>query len=292
MSFEKLSLSLVGGSLDAHGMTVAGDDRASPVLTVARIRAEVAVTKVLKGEVVIKSLTVQRPVLSVVRRADGRTNLPRPPKALADAVQRAAADREAIPPDEAKAADPTDWRFDARKLLLVDGSAEFRDESPAGGGTRIVAERILGELTRKDDDGYDAGLVVDAIRREGGPTGEGQPSASLGPLNVAGRLAGAADLSQLAGAKLTANLDLAGKVRVRVDAPSLASKSGKVEADADLDLATLMPLVRPIMPALQRLIDLAPRGRVQVQLRASYSPDEGLRVPELLIRATDVSAAV
>src|SRR5688572_2773146 len=76
VTFEKLNVSLLGGSLDAYGVTVAGDDPSLPVLTIKRVRAELSLAKALKKEIVIKSLTIEWPILSIVRRADGRTNLP------------------------------------------------------------------------------------------------------------------------------------------------------------------------------------------------------------------------
>src|SRR4051812_23789454 len=80
VTFEKLNVSLLGGVLDVHGVTVAGEDADPPVLTVGRVRAEIALTKALAGEIVIKSLTIEGPVVTIVRRRDGGTNLPRPPR--------------------------------------------------------------------------------------------------------------------------------------------------------------------------------------------------------------------
>src|SRR5688500_10224175 len=77
VTFENLSVSILSASVDARGVTVAGDDPAAPVLTIKRVRAELALAKALRKEFVVKSLTIEGPVLSVVRRADGRTNLPR-----------------------------------------------------------------------------------------------------------------------------------------------------------------------------------------------------------------------
>ena len=57
-------------------MTVAGEDRATPVLTIARVKASVAVARALKGEIVVKSLTIERPVVNVVR-VGGKSNLPK-----------------------------------------------------------------------------------------------------------------------------------------------------------------------------------------------------------------------
>src|SRR5688572_16767914 len=77
VTFEDLSVSVLSASVDGRGVTVAGDDAGTAVLTIERVRAELALAKALKKEFVIKSRTIEGPVLSVVRRADERTNLPR-----------------------------------------------------------------------------------------------------------------------------------------------------------------------------------------------------------------------
>ena len=57
-------------------MTVAGDDPGRPVLTIRRVRAEISVARALKKEIVIKSLSIEGPVLSIVKRATGGRTCP------------------------------------------------------------------------------------------------------------------------------------------------------------------------------------------------------------------------
>lgn len=295
VAFEKLSISLLGGTIDAHGMTVAGDDPDLPVLTVARVRAEVAVGKALHGEIVVKSLTIDRPVMSVVCRADGRTNLPRPPKGVTDD----GADRQPPAPVPSAAAGATNeagkgagkWRFDAGRVLLVDGELNYRDERPAAGmgGFGVAVGRVSAELTHAGD-GFDVTLVIESVRRAGQPDGQAQ-AAAVGPVHLAGRLAGVDDLTQLARATATATLDVGDLLHARVASASVAERRGEVDVRGDADLAPLVALIPPNAAGdLAGLLAAAPAGRVQLQVRASYNPDDGLRVPEVQFRATDVSA--
>src|SRR5688500_15256556 len=81
--FEKFSVSPFKGIIEIVGIRV-GDDEEAPILTVARVRAEMSVKRALGGEIVVKSVTIERPVLSVIRWGDGTTNLPSRPGAEAD----------------------------------------------------------------------------------------------------------------------------------------------------------------------------------------------------------------
>ena len=46
--FEELKVSLLAGSIEARGVTVAGDDPARPVLTIRKVRAEISIPRALK----------------------------------------------------------------------------------------------------------------------------------------------------------------------------------------------------------------------------------------------------
>src|SRR5437763_16567803 len=71
VTFDKLNVSLIGGSIEALGV------RAGDFLTIAKIRAEIAIKKALKGVIVVKSLTIERPAVTIARRDDGTLNFPR-----------------------------------------------------------------------------------------------------------------------------------------------------------------------------------------------------------------------
>src|SRR5690242_10129872 len=72
VTFDKLNLSLFKGAIEVLGVRV-GD-----LATVARVNIEVAIGRAIKGEFVVKSLMIERPVVTLVRRADGSFNLPKP----------------------------------------------------------------------------------------------------------------------------------------------------------------------------------------------------------------------
>src|SRR5678816_3734740 len=144
--FDNLSVSLLGGSIEARGVTVAGDDPGHPVLTVQRLRAEISIPRALKKEIVIKSVTIEGPVLSIVKRADGHTNLPKPGKAERAASSRMKTLDEVVPaerPDDAGGA----WKLEAQRLLLVDGAVRFHaDARPGTEALDVSADSIVAEV--------------------------------------------------------------------------------------------------------------------------------------------------
>ena len=198
VTFEKLNLSLLGGSIEANGVTVAADDPNTPVLTIGRVVAKVAVTRALKGEIVVTSLTIERPVIRLVRRADGSTNLPK----------KIEPDDQAPTPAPAEAEeDKSRWSFDVEKVLLVDGRASFELE----GSYHLSFEKLLAELKR-DGGGYAFTLLADSVGRRDVPI-------ELGQLRGTGRLEEVADLTQLAKAKLDASLELGDLLTLKLRSP-------------------------------------------------------------------------
>jgi len=79
VTIDKLNVSLLGGSIEAQGVTVRGVDAMVPFLTIAKIHADIAVTKAFKGEIVIKSLAIERPVVNFVQTGPGGSNFPHRP---------------------------------------------------------------------------------------------------------------------------------------------------------------------------------------------------------------------
>src|SRR5688500_16952754 len=57
--FEKVSFSLLGGSIDVQGLVIGGNEAVIPFATIRRVRAEFALAAALKKEFVIKSLTLE-----------------------------------------------------------------------------------------------------------------------------------------------------------------------------------------------------------------------------------------
>ena len=164
VTFEKLHISLLGGSIEAQGMTVVTDDPTRPLLTVQRIRAEISIPAALKKEIVVRSLTVEKPVVTITRNSDGQLNLPRrtpsePNGGGAPVQARQTPDRG---PAKAGSEDSGgSWKFEAQKVLVVDGDVRFRDAADgyAASCQPITAElkQGFGRLIRSKSD---KGIVV------------------------------------------------------------------------------------------------------------------------------------
>jgi hypothetical protein len=282
--FENLNVSLLGGSIEARGVTVAGDDPSEPVLTVRRVRAEISVPRALKKEFVIKSLTIEAPVLSVVRHADGRTNLPKPIKGADDEggarPDEAKEDRKPAPADDSAGGA---WKLEAQRVLLVDGAVRYRAEATPGGGQALdlAAESILAEL-KAASGGFDFTCIVESV------TSRGATPVDLGQLRLAGRADGVADLSQILKARLTATIEASDELlRADVSVPSIKPLEASVRASGAAGVAKILPL----LPAsVKQRVPMPPSGRVDVSVAATYANDR-LAISELSVRATDVRVA-
>ncbi len=282
VTFEKLNFSLLGGSVEAQGVTVAGDDPSAPFLTIRRVRAEIALGAAIKKQFVIKSLTIEKPVVVIVRDADGKLNLPRRFQPDDAPASQAASDTGGQTSDSVADADAGDeaagnWKFEARKVLVVDGEVHFRDAS----GYHASLEQILGEV-KEAENGQEFTLIVDTAARRDQP-------ADLGQIRLHGRADNVPDLSQWQRASVRATLDVAEALQVRLHAPSVQPIEATAEIKGSLDLAALAAFVPEEMKALQLLRSGTLRGRVEVNGRASYDVEQGLRLPELALRAIDLA---
>ena len=63
VTFEKLNLSLLGGSIDAQNVVISTPGGGTPLLTVRRVRIEVSLAAALRKEVVVKSVTIEKPTV-------------------------------------------------------------------------------------------------------------------------------------------------------------------------------------------------------------------------------------
>jgi uncharacterized protein involved in outer membrane biogenesis len=127
VSFERFNVSPLAGQVEAEGMTVAGDEANRPLLSVGRISAKISVAKALAGQIVIKSMEIERPLLNLSRLSDGSFDFPRPPKR----------------PDAGGEEDKSDsWQLEAQSIRLIAGTI-FLGES-------IATQKISGELKRSD----------------------------------------------------------------------------------------------------------------------------------------------
>jgi uncharacterized protein involved in outer membrane biogenesis len=266
VSFERLNLSLLGGSIDARGVRVStgGDDAEGPILTIARVRAELSMSRALRGEIVVRSIAVERPVLTLVRRPDGTTNLPR--RFDADGE-----DGPAVVPDadgDARSQAGQRMSIQLDKLLVVDGELHFHQ-----GAYHAAANGAMFEMARKAG-GFDLTLILDALMRVDQPV-------QFGTAKAVGRLDGADDLSTLSEASIDLQVEL-GDLRGHVSSPSISSGTGKATMEGELDLSALPPMLPDgLLPTVFERIT----GRVKLNARAEYDRNEGLRVPSLELTA-------
>lgn len=273
VSFEHLNVSLLGGSLDARGMrVVTGDDGgAEPLLTVDRIRAELSLSRAIRGEIVIKSLTVDRPVLSLVRGPDGSLNLPKP---LDDDAPADTATPPAPHGTSDAAAKPSRSTVEIDKVLLVDGEVRFRQ-----GDYRAAASGILLDLSRASG-GFDVTMIAETVSRQDRP-------AHFGTVRATGRLDGTDDVTALANASLDLRLDLGEHLHAHATSAALNRAAGQATVNGSIDLGQLVGLLPVgILPALLGSLS----GQVLIDLKAMFDREAGLRVPTCSLKATDVIA--
>ena len=297
VTFEKLNFSLLAGTVEAQGVTVAGHNPAVPVLTVRRLRAEIALGAAMKKHFVVKSLTLEAPVVTLARGADGRLNLPTrfrptdapsppppppsppPPPASAGPASVAGGQTtdDASDPDVMGEAAGS-WSFEARKVLLVDGEVHVRD---ASSGYHFSLEQMLAEI-KEADGGLEFTLIVDSAGRRDAP-------AELGQVRMTGRADHVPDLSHWQRASIRATVEVADALRARVEVPSLNPPEATAEVNGAVDLAALPALLPAGVEALDALRSRGLRGRVELTARASYTAADGLRVPEFVLRGVELA---
>lgn len=262
VSFEKLNFSLIGKSVEATNVVIsAGSGDSSPLLTVKRVKAELSVTAAFKKEIVVKSLTIERPVLSIERRADAKLNLP-------TRGSQKPSDTSAKPEDD----DDSSWKFEARKVLMVDGEVHFRD----AGGYRASVEKILAELKTTDAGPMELTVMSDTVGRRDQPV-------ELGQLRMNGRVTGVTDLTDWSGSLIQASVHVGELARIQLDVAKLVPLDVKAQFTATLPDAALLPKLLPRNIPLPTAL----RGKVDLAGIATFD-GKALCVPELSIQARDV----
>jgi hypothetical protein len=76
-------------------------------------------------------------------------------------------------------------------------------------------------------------------------------------------------------------------LRGRIDVPTLKPLDAKAELSGVIDIARVRELLPPTA-AVDVLRRLGLTGRVELTARATYAKADGLRIPELTARASDV----
>jgi len=265
VTIERMNFSLLGGSLDVGNVTVFGTSETSPVLTIRRVKAGVAMGAILRKEVSIKSVVIEGIFLTIVRAPDGSTNLPK--RGDGPSVTSTAAKPDA--PDEDT---PSAWNLAAAKVQLLHGAVHFRD-----GAYHASAERIVGEMLQKPD-GIHFTLLAASVGRRDSPL-------EIGEARANGVLSGVDSIARLLSAKLDATFDIADIVRGSVSAPELARR----EFNGAVHVKGMLALLRKLLPA-RLLPPLWIDGTVELSATGSYDPQSGLRGAELNFRAMDVTS--
>jgi hypothetical protein len=266
-SFEKLNFSLLGGSIDASGVKISADAKLPAVLTIARVRAQVAIGRALKGEIVITSLTIEKPVLNFVRLVDGTSNLPKRFRPAAQVNAPARSDAGGELPDTNR------WKLDATKVLLIDGALSLNDESLPGGRYQWSAGPILAELNRTAG-GYSTTLIADNVCQL-------ETTTSVGSIRLNGSFDNAADLTAIPRASANLMVEIGSLFKGKIISPSLASKVIELTGHGGIDAKQLIGLLPPgaVPPALASL-----SGQLQFDLSARNEPASGITVSELNLR--------
>ena len=233
VTIDKLNVSLLGGSIEASGVTVRGVDCTTPFATIARVRAEVAVTRALKGEIAVKSLTIEQPVVTYVDCDHGAaSNVPRRPM-----IEFATPDE-----DEARGGEKTAWKLEIERLFLIDGRATVKLET----GYELSAGRVLSQLNRDGED-YTVTFLAESVSRR-------DQAIDLGTVGVTGRITNAASLTDLAKAGLMLDVQLGDLAQIRYASPTLSHRDGKIEFEGTFEIARLLALLppRPTVPSARR----------------------------------------
>jgi hypothetical protein len=181
VTFEKFSLSLLSGTIEAAGVRVLVPNQTDPLLTVVLLRAQVSIKQAFKGEIIVKSITVEKPV---VRLESGR--LPHRPTRQ--------------PPDESEDKS-TSWKFDVQKLFIIDGQLDLHL-----GSFQLQSGRVLVDLNRAGAD-YSLTFLAEDVRRS-------DRQAMIGTVGATGKITGAADLTAIPDAGLNLELTIGDAARM------------------------------------------------------------------------------
>ena len=264
VAIDGLNASLLGGSIDVTGLTLTPHGSIEPLLLVRRIKADVAMGAMLRKELVIKSVVIEGPTVSLVRGADGGVNLPR-----RDARPAAAVAASKDDPDDDDDDAPSAWKLAAEKVQLLDGSVHYRDAA-----YHASAERIVGELLRKSDGIHVTVLAATLGRRD--------EALDLGEARAHGVFQNA-DITRLGDAPLEATFEIADAVRGSVHSPSLKTR----KLDVDVRANVVLGMLRRLLPE-----SVLPKfyfdGQADVQVVASMNPRAGARIKHFSVTATDV----
>jgi hypothetical protein len=271
VTFQSLQLSF--STLELTGITVATDRPGElPPLTIARVRAQVSTGKMLSKQIAVRSLVIEDPVITVIRRADGSINLPS--IASTAPVQNGMPTRPNVSDDDAES---TTWTLEAAQILVTNGQIHYREESSA---YHASAEQLQIDIRQTDPLDTDVTLYIPSLGRRDVPV-------PLSPLQLRGRFIGVRDMTQLATAPLSASAEVE-SIKLDVGTTNLSSLdvslafTGKVVLSK---LATLLP--SRFVPAIALTSGFT--GTADVTGQARWNPAGGLRVSSFMLSAHDLT---
>src|SRR5215831_2623121 len=88
VTFGDFKFSPMSGTVELENVRIAAERFVPPFLSIGRIEASIAVARALRGEMILRSLVIERPVLTLNIHADGKSNLPARPRGKAEAIVR------------------------------------------------------------------------------------------------------------------------------------------------------------------------------------------------------------
>jgi uncharacterized protein involved in outer membrane biogenesis len=270
LTFEKLSFSLLSGTIEALGVTVStGRTASQPLLTVRRLKAEVSLGAAFKKELSITSVTIEKPIVHLTRDTDGQLNLPSKP--LSDTPRQTT---DTTTDNDASDESGSSWKFEAKKILVIDGELHFTD---ANTGYRASIEPILADV-KQANGGFEFTVMAERARRTDQP-------AELGALRLHGHARNMPSPLQWQQARITASVQAGDMLRGQIDVPSLQPIDAKAQLGGAMNVSQVLQLLPAVLPKLLGGFT----GKVEINTSVSYSKSAGLRVPELTIRGVDLA---
>jgi hypothetical protein len=227
--FGKVSFSPLSGGVEVRDLSV------GTFLTVRKIEAKIAVGRALKQEIVLRSLAIEGPVVTIARGADGNSNLPTRPQ---------------WPEKTGVGEVGKSWEFEAEKVLLVGGRIALEDAS----GYRLSLENLCGSVEMHSATEAEFVFAADSLGRRDMPL-------ELGYARLIGKVAGAISVSLFSGTMLDLNLR----------SPGIAS--GKFEGD--INLAMSLPTLLALLPPNVRLPIATASGEARLSAAASFDRSTG-----------------
>lgn len=259
VTFGDFKFSPMSGTVELENVKLAAERFVPPFLSIGRIEASIAVARALRGEMVLKSLTIDRPVLLLNIHADGKSNLPAKPRGKV----------EAIVPREGSAGGL--WEFNLEKVSINHGRFEYRDM--LRNNYRLSVEGINATITPEAQD-LAITLTADSVGRR-------DREIEIGTVKALGKLIGGGFRDPLASA-LTSRCSIADSLVIEITSTLLANKCFDIEIAGTMQLITLMALL-PMGPVQSWAVD----GDGEVDLRARLTVEllKHIRVSNLEMKA-------